>query len=189
MWSSTHDWWPSWTLGPSSTSSLWSWRFMSLSSWATVWDLLFCSNFTGMKTRISVPFQIKWLSITYLILTKFVHRYFTDSSLPCRWWQFYNSLFFSGHVVFAGWPLYASAVKALIRAIGGERIRLEKDKWGEAIRCGIRECVVGLYLLQPLYSCEMMMMIVSSNLPLSSPSAAPTLLTVYKHTCSPFICY
>lgn len=57
-----------------------------------------------------------------------VHHSFTNSCLSCRWWQFYYSLFFSGHVVFAGWPLYAPAVKALIKAIGGQRIRSEKDK-------------------------------------------------------------
>lgn len=30
--------------------------------------------------------------------------------------------------MFAGWPLYAPAVKALIKAIGGERIKVEKSK-------------------------------------------------------------
>ncbi|XP_068223260.1 lysophospholipid acyltransferase 5 isoform X2 [Palaemon carinicauda] len=45
-----------------------------------------------------------------------------------RWWQFYTSLYFSGHIFFAGWPLYGSAVKALIKAIGGERVRIEKGK-------------------------------------------------------------
>ncbi|XP_042872826.1 lysophospholipid acyltransferase 5-like isoform X2 [Penaeus japonicus] len=45
-----------------------------------------------------------------------------------RWWNFYTSLYFSGHIFFAGWPLYAAAVKSVIKAIGGERVRVEKGK-------------------------------------------------------------
>ncbi|KAK3863273.1 hypothetical protein Pcinc_018957 [Petrolisthes cinctipes] len=43
-----------------------------------------------------------------------------------RWWNFYYSLFFSGHLLFAGWPLYAPAVKAVLKTVAGERVRIEK---------------------------------------------------------------
>nr|XP_053646763.1 LOW QUALITY PROTEIN: lysophospholipid acyltransferase 5-like [Cherax quadricarinatus] len=45
-----------------------------------------------------------------------------------RWWNLYVSLYFSGHVVFACWPLYAPVVKALIKTIGGERVKVDKGK-------------------------------------------------------------
>ncbi|XP_063614624.1 lysophospholipid acyltransferase 5-like [Penaeus indicus] len=45
-----------------------------------------------------------------------------------RWWDFYVSLYFSGHIIFAGWPLYSPVVKAVLKAIGGERVSVEKGK-------------------------------------------------------------
>ncbi|XP_037797486.1 lysophospholipid acyltransferase 5-like [Penaeus monodon] len=45
-----------------------------------------------------------------------------------RWWDFYVSLYFSGHIIFAGWPLYAPVVKVVLKAIGGERVSVEKGK-------------------------------------------------------------
>lgn len=45
-----------------------------------------------------------------------------------RWWDFYVSLYFSGHIIFAGWPLYAPVVKGVLKAIGGERVSADKGK-------------------------------------------------------------
>ncbi|XP_076032555.1 lysophosphatidylcholine acyltransferase 3 protein nessy isoform X1 [Oratosquilla oratoria] len=49
-----------------------------------------------------------------------------------RWWSFYKSLYFSGHLFFAGWPIYAPAVKALLRALDKRTAAEDKLREGES---------------------------------------------------------
>ncbi|CAL4063406.1 unnamed protein product, partial [Meganyctiphanes norvegica] len=45
-----------------------------------------------------------------------------------KWWSFWQSLYFSGHIFFVCWPLYAPAVRAFLKVIGGPPVTKDSLK-------------------------------------------------------------
>lgn len=45
-----------------------------------------------------------------------------------NWWRFWKSLYFSGHLFFVCWPIYAPAVRAFLKVIGGPPVTKDSSK-------------------------------------------------------------